>query len=136
MTEPHTSRVAALALVIALGLSGCAGTAAASAPEPSASTEVSLPIGFPKDVPLLEGAILHVAHPGNIWAVTIQSANLAGDLAGATALLVEAGFANTNGGDGWADFHGATRDVRIVAASDDTWGDSLTYTMTDGVPAN
>jgi len=121
-----------------LTLFGCSGATAvdpnaSAAADPSASATpatVPLPPGFPRDkVPLLAGPILHVSHPGNIWAVWVLSADLPGDLAKATAQLVAAGYRNTNAGPAYGDFHSPAFDVRVVATVDVMYGSSLAYTI-------
>ncbi|CAN5186855.1 hypothetical protein BH11ACT4_BH11ACT4_23160 [soil metagenome] len=123
-------------LFLAASLAGCSGSPGALTTEfPSATptiVAVDLPIGFPdKQVPLVDGPILHVSHPGNVWAAWVGSADLAGDLQRATGLLTAAGFQNTNAGPAFADFHGADYEVRIVAVVDDTYGSTLAYTIAE-----
>jgi len=135
MTRAHVLAPAGLLL---LALAGCSAPAAADArvdptPTPSSTlvTEV-LPLGFPsKEVPLLDGPILHVSHPGNIWAAWIYSEDLPGDLAKAMTQLTEAGYENTTSGAGWADFHGTDYEVRVASLVDDKFGSSLAYTIAE-----
>ncbi len=89
-------RVAASAALLVLALAGCSAPAEASPhAETTASEEavVAYPPGFPTDrIPMFEGTLLHVAHPGNLWAAWIESEDFVADLAAATGLLVDAGF--------------------------------------------
>ncbi|MBX3098685.1 MAG: hypothetical protein KF761_03825 [Salinibacterium sp.] len=133
-------RLLLLCVVAMLTLSGCAsGEAAPSdAHGEAASGEAAGPVVLPEDfpssaeVPLFDGTLLNVAHSGNIWAVWVESTDLAADLATATALLVDAGYEVTTSADAYADLSNATRKVRIIASVDETWGSSLAYTFTDG----
>lgn len=136
-----------VALVV-LTLAGCAAGAPpehpAEAPsEPGTASEhgtaseeaVAYPVGFPTDrVPLLEGTLQHVAHPGNLWAAWIASDDLVADLATASQLLLDAGFTQTAVADGYAEFSDAERSLRIIASDDGTYGPCLAYTITDGTP--
>lgn len=137
MTLLRTLPVAA-GLAFALALAGCSGSHAVDGkrdPSPTPTSTLvteTLPLGFPSEsVPLLDGPILHVGHPGNIWSAWIYSEDLPGDLAKATSLLTTAGYENINGGDAFADFHGPDYDVRVVAVVDDTFGSSLAYTIAE-----
>ena len=134
------------AAVLLLVLAGCAAGDPAEHPAeaPAASSEhggessesgepVAYPPGFPTDiVPMFDGTLLHVAHPGNLWAAWIESHDLAADLATASQLLVDAGFSQTAGADGWAEFSNADRSLRIIASDDASYGPCLAYTITDG----
>ena len=135
----------AVVLLAALSLAGCS---APTATEPSGDSHapsegsahtsaedeaVVFPVGFPTvDVPMLEGELLHVAHPGNLWAAWIASDDLVADLASATAALVDAGYTVTTQAEGFAEFAHADRTLRIVASVDGTYGSCLAYTFTDG----
>jgi hypothetical protein len=131
----------ALVLAAALALAGCASTtpapaaggstAVASTPAAAAgsgSDSTKQPDGFPSDkVPLISGTILHAAHAGNIWGVWIASTDLAGDMAKATKLLVDAGYDNVIAGTSYSDFHGTEYQVHVTAKVDKTYGSSLAY---------
>jgi hypothetical protein len=124
--------------LLLLALAGCSASPAADAkvgPTPTPSSTLvteTLPLGFPsKEVPLLDGPILHVSHPGNIWAAWVYSEDLPGDLAKATTQLTAAGYEQTNAGEGWADFHGLDYEVRVVGLVDDKFGSSLAYTIAE-----
>jgi hypothetical protein len=149
MTARHT-RSALAALVLILALTACSAAPSEHAAEPTAETghgessesghEVSAdegpaayPPGYPvEQVPVTDGELLHVAHPGNVWAAWIASDDLVGDLFSAVALLVDAGYTVTTQADGYADLTHPDRVLRIVASVDATWGSSLQYTFTDG----
>lgn len=135
------------ALAVVLLLAGCSAEAPPEHPAEAASETasesgsgehatdepVAFPPGFPTDrVPLFDGTLLHVAHPGNLWAAWIESADLVADLAAASQLLLDAGFTQTAGADGWGDFTDGDRSLRIIASVDATYGSSLQYTITDG----
>ena len=91
------------------------------------------PPGYPvEQVPVTDGELLHVAHPGNVWAAWIASDDLVGDLSSAIALLIDAGYTLTTQAEGYADLTHPDRVLRIVASVDATWGSSLQYTFTDG----
>jgi hypothetical protein len=123
--------------------SGSASSEASSETSPDASSEtspdteaVSYPVGFPVDeVPMFDGELLHVAHPGNIWAAWIASDDLVADLATATADLIDAGFTVTAQAEGYAELTKADRVLRLVASVDGTYGSCLAYTFTDGMEA-
>jgi hypothetical protein len=83
---------------------------------------------------MFDGPLLHIAHPGNLWAAWIASDDLPGDLASATALLVNAGYTVTAAADGYAEFADDKRSLRIVASVDASYGSCLAYTITDGAP--
>lgn len=130
-------RVALSAALLVLALAGCSAPAEASshAAEPSSSEEavVAYPPGFPTDrVPMFDGTLLHVAHPGNLWAVWIESDDLVADLATASQLLVDGGFTITNSADGFLEASNGDRSLRIIASEDATYGPCLAYTITDG----
>lgn len=131
-------RVALSAALLVLALAGCSAPAEASShASESSATEgeavVAYPPGFPTDrVPMFDGTLLHVAHPGNLWAAWIESDDLVADLAAATGLLVDAGFTVTNSADGFIEASNGDRNLRIVASDDATYGPCLAYTITDG----
>ena len=140
-TDIWVARAAACAVIV-LSLAGCSAPAAEAPTEapaaevsPEGSSEVvEYPVGFPTDeVPLFDGALLHVAHPGNLWAAWISSDDLVADLATASQQLVDAGYTQTVAADGFAEFTNPQRSLRIVASVDDTYGSCLAYTFTDGV---
>ena len=126
-------RILLTSAVLALALSGCA---AAEAHEPSAEqtpASVGYPVGWPKsDVPMLDGTLLHFAHPGNWWAGWVESTDLVADLSTATALLTDAGYTITLQAEGYIEFSNADRSGRVVAAVDGEWGPCLLYTFSDG----
>lgn len=128
-----------LCLLAVLTIAGCSAAPAPESPPPADSPSaeaVSYPVGFPVDeVPMFDGELLHVAHPGNIWAAWIASDDLVTDLATATAALVDAGFTTTAEAEGYAEFAKADRVLRLVASVDSTYGSCLAYTFTDGMEA-
>lgn len=129
-------QVALASTFLVLALAGCSAPVEASPhAETTASEEavVAYPPGFPTDrIPMFEGTLLHVAHPGNLWAAWIESEDLVADLAAATGLLVDAGFTVTNSADGFIEASNGDRNLRIVASDDATYGPCLAYTITDG----
>jgi hypothetical protein len=136
-------RVALTGALLVLALAGCSAPAegsahAEAAPSSEASGEgeaevLAYPPGFPTDrAPMFEGTLLHVAHPGNLWAAWIESKDLVADLTTAIALLTDAGFTVTASADGYADLTDGERNVRIIATDDATYGPCLAYTITDG----
>jgi hypothetical protein len=144
MTVFRTSRLSILAAGIAvaagLTLAGCsapapapnAGAGSSAAPASgstsASSSSVSLPDGFPSDkVPIIPGTILHANHTGNIWGVWVASSDLAGDMAKATQLLVDAGYDNVIPGTSYADFHGTEYQVHVTAKDDPKYGPSIAY---------
>ena len=144
------TRPALAALLLVLALTACSAAPSEHAAEASAETEhgessesghessedegpAVYPPGYPvEQVPVTDGELLHVAHPGNVWAAWIASDDLVGDLSSAVALLVDAGYTLTTQADGYADLTHPDRALRIVASVDATWGSSLQYTFTDG----
>lgn len=132
-----------LCLLAVLTMAGCSAAPSATPPAeagPSPATAsaeaVSYPVGFPLDeVPMFDGELLHVAHPGNLWAAWIASDDLTADLAIATAALVDAGFTVTTQAEGYAELTKADRVLRLVASVDGTYGSCLAYTFTDGMEA-
>lgn len=136
MIDISVSRFAVACALIALVLTGCsAPSAEAPAAHGEASSEeaVVLPAGFPTDdVPLFDGPLLNVAHPGNLWAAWIGSEDLVADLATASQQLIDAGYVQTTVADGWGEFTNPDRSLRIVASVDPEWGSCLMYTFTDG----
>ena len=144
------TRPALAALLLVLALTACSAAPSEHAAEASAETEhgessesghesaedegsAVYPPGYPvEQVPVTDGELLHVAHPGNVWAAWIASDDLVGDLSSAVALLVDAGYTLTAQADGYADLTHPDRVLRIVASVDATWGSSLQYTFTDG----
>ena len=136
-TDIWVARAVACAVMV-LSLAGCSAPAAdAPAAEVAAegsSEVVEYPVGFPTDeVPLFDGTLLHVAHPGNLWAAWISSDDLVADLATASQQLIDAGYTQTAAADGFAEFTNPQRSLRIVASVDGTYGSCLAYTFTDGV---
>jgi len=145
---PRPTRPAIAVLLLLLALTACAAAPSEHAAEAPAESEqgasegghetseegpVAYPPGYPvEQVPVTDGELLHVAHPGNVWATWIASDDLVGDLAAATALLVEAGYTVTAQAEGYADLTHPDRVLRVVASVDNTWGSSLAYTFTDG----
>jgi hypothetical protein len=135
-TDIWVARAAACAVIV-LSLAGCSAPAA-EAPAAEVSTEgssevVEYPVGFPTDeVPMFAGTLLHVGHPGNLWAAWISSDDLVADLATASQQLVDAGYTQTVAADGFAEFTNPQRSLRIVASVDGTYGSCLAYTFTDG----
>jgi len=146
MTDARTPRLAITALALAIVLSGCSAASGAGHDAPAAAEGaaaegahgeaaevVAFPMGFPvDDLPMPDGELLHVAHPGDTWAAWVASDDLVADLAEATSLLVDAGYTLTNSADGFAEFTHPDRMVRIIASVDGSWGSSLAYTLTDG----
>lgn len=127
-----------LCLLAVLTLAGCSAAPSpeSAAPSASASEAVTYPVGFPLDeVPMFDGELLHVAHPGNLWAAWIASDDLVADLATATAALVDAGFTVTTQAEGYAELAKDDRVLRLVASVDSTYGSCLAYTFTDGMEA-
>ena len=151
---PRPTRSAIAAVLLLLALTACSAAPGEHAAEASAESEhgaaeeataesghestdeegpAVYPPGYPvEQVPVTDGELLHVAHPGNVWATWIASDDLVGDLASAIALLVDAGYTVTTQADGYADLSHPDRLLRIVASVDATWGSSLQYTFTDG----
>jgi hypothetical protein len=100
----------------------------ASGSTSAASGSVSLPEGFPSDkVPIIPGTILHANHTGNIWGVWVASSDLAGVMAKAAQLLVDAGYGNVIPGTPYADFHGTEYQVHVTAKDDPKYGPSIAY---------
>ena len=144
------ARSALAVLLVLLALTACSAAPSEHAAEAPAEAEESsadsghasaeedegpavYPPGYPvEQVPVTDGELLHVAHPGNVWAAWIASDDLVGDLSSAVALLVDAGYTLTTQADGYADLTHPDRALRIVASVDATWGSSLQYTFTDG----
>lgn len=132
-------RVALAGALLVLALTGCSAaaepvTSEAAAEHGTAEGEaVAYPPGFPTDrVPLLDGTLLHVAHPGNLWAAWIESDDLVADLATASGMLVDAGYTISNSADGFLEATDGERSLRIIASDDSTYGPCLAYTITDG----
>lgn len=133
-------RVALSSALVVLALAGCSAPAEGSSEAPASSEHgsgeaevVPYPPGFPTDrAPMFDGTLLHVAHPGNLWAAWIESEDLVADLATAVGLLTDAGFTVTASADGYADLTNSDRNVRIIATEDSTYGPCLAYTITDG----
>ena len=140
----RTTQSAVAGLLLLLALTACSAAPSEHAAEETtesghAATEegpVAYPPGYPvEQVPVTDGELLHVAHPGSVWAAWIASDDLPGDLAAAIALLVDAGYTVTSQAEGYADLTHPDRVLRIVASVDATWGSSLAYTFTDGAEA-
>ena len=132
MTHIFSTRVAAIGvtLVLAFGLTACGDddtpTTLPASGSSDASGETSLD-GFPSDVPIIDGTVVHASHPGNIWAVWVASDDLAGDMAKATQLLVDAGFENVIVTDEYRDFHGTEYQVHVTAKDDPNYGSTIAY---------
>jgi hypothetical protein len=137
----------ALGLLVALTLAGCSAPAPAES-HGSATSEnagshdsseaevVAYPTGFPtEEVPMLDGELLHVAHPGNLWAAWIASTDLEADLDTGIQLLIDAGYQVSIRAEGFAELVNPDRSLRIVAGVDSTYGSCLAYTFTDGAIA-
>lgn len=131
-------------LLLVVLLAGCSAEASTSpetpaapaaehgAAEGEADAVLFYPPGFPSDsVPMFDGPLLHVAHPGNLWAAWIESSDLVADLATAVASLTAAGYTITASADGYAEATKDDRSLRIVASDDATYGPCLAYTITD-----
>jgi hypothetical protein len=151
-TDIWVARVLGVALV--LTVAGCSAPAASDSESHGASDSgaasaetsgegsdeassegeiVAYPVGFPTDeVPMFEGTLLHVAHPGNLWAAWISSDDLVADLSTASQLLLDAGYEQTAAAEGYAEFTNPQRNLRLVASVDGTYGSCLAYTFTDG----
>lgn len=57
----------------------------------------------------------------------MASDDLAGDIAKATQLLVDAGFENLIATDTYGDFHGSEYQVHVSAKDDPTYGSTIAY---------
>ena len=96
---------------------------------------VELPVGFPsKDVPLVDHELLHVSNSGGIWGVWVASEDLAGDLAAATTLLLDAGFTQRASDPAYGEFGGEKFQLRVIASDSAKYGSSLNYIVMPVAP--